>query len=210
MNHKAIIVLLLFILACGKRPSDTIPPDNADTVSEAAHIQTHTSTVAQQNYKASEIYRDIDNDSLLLDVPELTRLVTSFTSKLKIRETEYGVDDYTGKYRVYAEKLDTLVIDKGDARDYGFGSTIYLKRNDSIILYRSYEVSNLASDSGQFQEVTEQWITFANGTMTFKQRQMKTTDWSQLKFSVNFETIKEDPAKRYALLKHQFDEILRK
>jgi hypothetical protein len=147
---------------------------------------------------------------LLLDIPDLKRLVNSFTSKPKIREKEYGAGDYFGKYRVYANKLDTLIIDKGDGGDYGFGSTIYLKRKDSIILYRNYEFNSLVSDSGQIEEITEQLVTFTNGTMSFKQRQMVTKDWSQLKFKINFEPVTENPSKRYKSLRDELTKLYKR
>jgi hypothetical protein len=210
MSNRLIIVLVLFFLACGKRPSDTISVDNADTINLTKQIQTDTSTVGQRNYWNSMVHRDFDNDSLLLDISDLKRLVNSFTLKVKIKEKEYGAGDYFGKYRVYADMLDTLIIDKGDGGDYGFGSTIYLKRKDSLVLYRNYEFNSVYYDSGQFEEITEQLVTFTNGTMNFKQRQMKTKDWSQLKFKINFETVDEDPTKRYKLLKDELTRLYKR
>ena len=202
MNNRLLIVLILFFSACGKRPSDTISVDKVASADSNKKNQIDTTTtVGQRNYEKSMIHRQSDNDSLLLDLPDLRNLIKSFTSKQKVREKEYGAGDYFGKYRVYADKLDTLIIDKGDGGDYGFGSTIYLKRKDSIVLYRNYEFNSLASDSGQYEEIIEQLVTFTNGTMNSRQRQMKTKDWSQLKFKVNFEKVSEDPTKRYKSLK---------
>lgn len=197
MKNKLILVVLLILLGCDKRPSDVVNNDLHHSVTPTEKAQTDLLTAGQINYEKSLIHRDFDNDSLLLDIPELKRLVNSFTSKSKIKEKEYGAGDYFGKYRVYADKGDTLVIDKGDGGDYGFGSSIYVKRMDSIILYRNYEFNWLASDSGQIDEITEELVTFTNGTMIFKQRKMKTKDWSQLKFSTDFVLVTEDPSKKY-------------
>ena len=210
MNYKLIIVSLLFFSACGKRPSDTISVDSGDTANTTKQIQLDSGTIAQQNYWSSTVHREFDNDSLLLDLPDLRKLVSSFTSKTKVKERGYGQGDYYGRYRIYADKLDTLIIDKGDGGDYGFGNTIYLQRNDSIILYRDYEFSTVFSDSTQVEEITEQVVTFKNGTMNFKQRKMTTKNWSQLRVTTNFDTVVKDPNKTYKSLKDELSKLYKR
>src|SRR5215831_7720947 len=123
MINRLIVLLTLVFSSCGKRSSDTISVEKAVSVdSIKSQIDTST-TIMQRNFNRSMIHREFDNDSLLLDLPDLRKLIKSFTSKQKVREKEYGAGDYFGKYRVYADKLDTLIIDKGDGGDYGFGNT---------------------------------------------------------------------------------------
>lgn len=102
--------MLLILSGCNKRPSDSISKESTGTAVTITKPKTDSSTVVQMNYEKSMIHREYDNDSLLLDIPDLRRLVKSFTSKPMVKEKEYGAGDYFGKYRVYADKLDTLVI----------------------------------------------------------------------------------------------------
>ncbi len=129
----------------------------------------------------------------------------------KVKEKEYGAGDYFGKYRVYVNKFDTLVIDKGDGGDYGFGNTVYFKRNDSLILYREYKFESFISDSGQIEEVTEQIVTFNKAGMTFLRRQMRTKDWSELNFrQIKFDTIVDDPIKHYKSLQGELNRLYKR
>lgn len=207
---NGILTLVLIISACTKKSTETISTDNGFHSDTTREITTDTSTVAQRNYWNSMIHHDFDNDSLLLDSPELKKLVRSFTSKPKVKENMYGAGDYFGKYRVYADKLDTLIIEKGDGGDYGFGNTIYLQRRDSLILYRHYKFDSFVSGSEQIEEITEQLVTFHKGTMDFKQRKMTTKNWSQLKCSINFETVDKDPNKTYKLLGDELRDLYKK
>lgn len=191
MNNKLIIVSLLFFSACGKRSSDTISANNPRDTTE--QILGDSSVVRKRNYENTKIHREFDNDSLILDLPDLKTLVKSFTSKPKVKEKKYGDRDYYGKYRVYADNLDTLVIDKGDGAENGFRNEIYFVKNDSLVLYRKY---SLIPDSGRYELVTEQLVTFRNGLVIFKQRQMRTKDWSKLNFGdMKFTIIYEEPIK---------------
>ena len=203
---------MVFFSACGKRPSETSSVDNNVTVDSTKQIQIDTSTTTgQRNYNRSMIHREFDNDSLLLDLPDLRKLIKSFTSKQKVREKEYGAGDYFGKYRVYADKLDTLIIDKGDGGDYGFGNTIYLKRKDSIVLYRDYYFNSFVDSTGWGEEVTELIVTFKHATVSSKRRQMQTADWSQLFLkNIPFENIPDDPSKRYKLLKDELNKLYKR
>jgi len=211
MNNSIIALLLLISLGCSNRPSDVANKDSNDSTTTTKISPPDSLTVGQINYKKSLIYREFENDSLLLDLPDLKRLIRSFTSKSKVKEKEYGAGDYFGKYRVYADKLDTLIIDKGDGGDYGFGNTVYLKRDDSIVLYRNYEFNSIVSESGQTEEITEQLIAFKQGTMSAKQRKMTTKDWSELNFKgIKFETVADDPSKRYKSLTDELKSLYKR
>ncbi len=201
---------MLMVLGCNQRPSDVRNKGQID--STTSEILPTDSAAAQKNYLKSIIHRDFDNDSLLIDLPELKRTVRSIVLKSKkVEEKNYGAGDYYGKYRVYAYKFDTLIIDKGDGGDYGFGNALYLKRNDSLILYRKYELTSMFSDSGQTQEVTEQIVAFKNGSMTLTQRQMTTKDWCELNFGlIKFDTIVDDPIKYYNSINEDLNHLYKR
>ena len=189
-----------------------ISVDKAVSVDSTSKNQIDTSTtIGQRNYDRSMIHREFGNDSLLLDLPDLRKLIKSFTSKQKVREKEYGAGDYFGKYRVYADKLDTLIIDKGDGGDYGFGNTIYLKRKDSIVLYRDYYFNSFVDSTGWREEVTELLVTFKQRTVSVKQRQMQSKDWGQLFFkNIPFDNIPDDPFRRYKSLEDKLNKLYKR
>ncbi len=210
MNYKLTFILLLILLSCNKRPSDVRHYDTGDSIEIINNLQTDSLDAAQKNYWRSMVHREFDEDSLLIDLPDLKRTIRSIILKSKkVKEKEYGTGDYFGKYRVYADKYDTLVIDKGDGGDYGFGNSQYMKRNDSLVFYRSYEFSSTYWMG--YDSITERIIEFKKNSMTFLQRAMKTKDWRELTFgNIKFDTIDQDPNKQYQVLQYQLRQLFKR
>lgn len=224
-NQKTILFLLLILFSCNKRPSDTVSSDSISSDKVATRevtgntdnlddfngtinkAQNDSISVVQQNYEKSMIHREFNNDSLLLDLPDLKQLFRNFiTRSKKVMEKEYGAGDYFGKYRVFVHKLDTLIIDKGDGGDYGFDNEQYLKRRDSLILYRKYKFKN--AYWAKVDSITEIVIKFKNGSMIMTRREMSSKDLKELRLGqIKFDTIDTDPTKQYKLLNRRLKQL---
>lgn len=181
-----------------------------DSINTTSKIQMDTSvTEAQRNYEKSMIYREFDNDSLVLDLPDLKQIIKSFTSGQKVREKEYGAGDYFGKFRVYANKSDTLIVDKGDGGEYGFDNAQYLKKNDSIVLYRQYKFEN--TYWAKVDSITETVVKFKKGSMILTQRAMSSSALSKLYFgNIKFDTIHANATIKYKQLKERLAKLYKK
>jgi PBP1b-binding outer membrane lipoprotein LpoB len=56
MNNKLILVILLILSGCSKRPSDGNYKDSTDTETTTKEPQTDSQTIGQMNYEKSMIH----------------------------------------------------------------------------------------------------------------------------------------------------------
>ena len=166
MKHRFLLIVicsLTFFCSPEKK-------ENQETLESVAKIKSTDSIRTEVDYYAeSLIYRDANSDSLIIGSNDLIDLINSFkqTGKL-ITAKKYGGGDYSGKFRIFSEGSDTLIVDKNNSGEYGFGNAQYLIRKDSLKYVRKYR---LESDYGYNKHlIKENIFKFYNGRVVLLER----------------------------------------
>ena len=191
--EKILIGLIILTTSCSGRQDKT---ETLEFTEAKDYISSSDSADNSQNYfERSLIYRSADSDSLLIDNSEVSSLLDLSNFKI-IKNKEYGAGDYYGAYRIYADNLDTLIIDKGDAGEYGFNNSQYLKRKDSVVFFREYRLTTVYGQG--IDSIREDITSFKNGLAQFERREKVTRKFNDLSFrDQQFKKMKVDKDEHY-------------
>jgi hypothetical protein len=168
---KILLFLLVGVISCQsfQKPNK----DKSDTI--ATDISTNN--ISNNNwYDSLQIYSSVKSDSLFLDQEQMKSLIDSFRlHRSHLQTIQYGGGDCWGITNFFSLDLDTLIIDKYDCGDYGFGNNLFLISNDSIAMVRKYDFDWDPSDGNVNYNISEQIFLFND--MILLQRKKTIGSW---------------------------------
>jgi hypothetical protein len=212
---KLILALTIITLGCSNKEKKNgaleFEEASDSTGNHKAIRQNQIDSFAQRSpkaYESSVIFRDGNSDSLLVEIDYVRQSIETFMKKgREVKKKKYGAGDYYGAYKIYVFNSDTLVINKGDAGEYGFDNDQFLIRKDSLVFAREYHLEAILSRQG-VDSITEEITSFKNKSMVFVRRTRNIKNLSNLYLgNVKFDTIKDNPTKRYQALREKLKHI---
>jgi hypothetical protein len=171
--------------------------------------QTTADTVGTDYYAASEIYREADSDSLIIRSNELTNIIHSFRQSGKmVTSKEYGAGDYYGKFKIFVRNEDTLVIDKNDSGEYGFGNAQYLIKEDSLKYIRKYILESVYGEN--IHMIKESIFKFESSSTISLERSKTIKKLNDFGLEgIPFDTLTDIPLNQYQVLRQELNNLLK-
>jgi hypothetical protein len=206
----SFVALLVGLTGCTRTEKE----QSAVTVSsgETASLDSAVAVKStMSDYEASFIYSSSDSDSLLIDIPEVGRIVASFKRQgTLIQNNDFSGGDCESKLRRLVYNRDTLTIEKYSCGDYGFGNSQYLTHDDSLKFVRLYTMKWLAESGEQTEyKVTEKVYTFGTGRVTINERTKMITGWRDFYLvDIPFEKTTSSGQNEYVDLTKEHRELL--
>lgn len=180
MTKILLLIFGLLICACGQNRS-SIKEKVVDSTEHVSSIDQVGESLTKDNLLWRG-YRSLDSDSLSTNDGTSDSIMVAFIQNGEMTERKlYNGGDCQGLYKFYSinDGIFTLIVDKFDCGDYGFGNNQYLTNRDSIIFFREFEVNWY---NREIYDVTERIITFENGKTLVKERSVPISEYIVLEF----------------------------